>query len=59
MLGPKRLSQIEIDLEVERYTRSYKNASDMKLSFCQSVNVGSFTTWFLSNYQIKHDCKKL
>ena len=30
ILGPKRLSQRERDLEVERYTRSYKNASDKK-----------------------------
>ena len=30
VLGPKRLSHRERDLEVERYTRSYKNASDKK-----------------------------
>ena len=30
VLGPKRLSQRERDLEVERYTKSYKNASDKK-----------------------------
>ena len=30
VLGPKRLSQRERELEVERHTRSYKNASDKK-----------------------------